>query len=156
MAKNFFSDEWTEITPETWKWIMWDNANQEVIGWIYDLREEEFTDKNTGETRTNLVAYMVSPEEEYIRFIVPTDLRLKIDNLNDKRIKAKLQWSDILIRIIYNGKVRTSKGYEVKTFRVQAKKGKMPKKIADNIPDLPSQSSIFDDDTDLEIEGFEP
>jgi len=140
-----FSEEWEEVQVVNWQWVMWDEPNEEVIGWIVDIREEEFNDKITGEIRTNLVCYMATDNGKHIRFIIPTDLRNKLNSINDKRIKAKREWEDLMLKIIYQGKVDTSKGYKVKTFKVFVKKAKMPKRIADDIPELPTS----------EIEGLE-
>jgi len=140
-----FSADWEEVQAVSWQWVMWDKPNEEVIGWIVDMREEEFTDKTTGEVRKNLVCYMATSDSKHVRFIVPTDLRNKLETINDRRIKAKREWRDIMMKIIYQGKVETSKGYKVKVFKVLVKKTEMPKQIADDIPELPS----------LEIEGLD-
>jgi hypothetical protein len=140
-----FSDDWEEIQPVIWQWIMWDNEGEEVTGWIVEVRQEEFTDKQTGEVRTNLVCYMVKENGECVRFIVPTDLRIKLTALDEKRAKAKREWKDLMLKIVYKGKVDTSKGYKVKTFKVLAKKAEMPKELTDNIPELPT----------LDIEGLD-
>ena len=140
-----FSEDWEEVQTNNWQWIMWENVNDEVIGWIIESREEEFSDKNTGEIRKNLVIYMVTSDGKHVRFIAPVDLRYKIDTVNDKRLKAKLEWTDIMLKIVYNGKVKTAKGYQVKTFKVFTKKATIPKQLIDDIPELPA----------LDIEGLD-
>ena len=137
-----FSEEWEEVQAISWEWIMWNEKGEEAIGWIVELRDEEFNDKTTGEVRTNRVCYMATANGKHIRFIVPTDLRNKIEVINNKREKAKREWKDLMLKIVYQGKVDTSKGYKVKTFKVFVKKAKMPKQIADSIPELPTIGSI--------------
>jgi len=132
-----FSEDWEEVQAVSWEWIMWNEEGETVTGWIVDIREEDFQDKTTGESRKNPVAYMATENGKHVRFILPTDLRTKLDALNEKRMKAQADWKDILIRIIYNGKAETSKGYKVKTFRVLAKRAEMPTEIANDIPELP-------------------
>jgi len=140
-----FSADWEEVQAISWQWIMWSEKGEEVIGWIVDMREEDFEDKQTGEIRKNLVCYMATSDGKHVRFIVPTDLKSKLNIINDRRIKSKREWKDIMMKIIYQGKVETSKGYKVKTFKVLVKKAEMPKQIADDIPELPS----------LDIEGLD-
>jgi len=140
-----FSEDWEEVQTNNWQWIMWDSPNEEVIGWIIELRDEDFTDKQTGEVRKNLVCYMITGDNKHIRFIVPTDLKNKFDAINDKRIKASLEWTDIMLKIVYNGKVKTAKGYQVKTFKVFTRKATIPKQLIDDIPELPT----------LDIEGLD-
>jgi hypothetical protein len=145
-----FSENWEEIQVNDWEWIMWSEKGEEVIGWIVGLREEEFSDKE-GNLRPNLVCYMATPDEKYVRFIVPTDLRKKLEILNTKREKAHRNWDEILIKIVYTGKTTTSKGFQVKIFNVLAKKENMPEEIASNIPAVPNISdehSASNDDND--------
>lgn len=139
-----FSDEWEEIQPVIWQWIMWDTPNQKVLGWVVELRTEEFTDKQTGEKRENLVCYMITPMGESVRFIVPTDLRIKLNDLNDKRIKAKADWLDIMVKITYTGKAKTLKGYEIKTFSLKVKRNPIPDELKKQIPELPSSTNDED------------
>jgi len=137
-VNNFdFSEEWEEVQAVSWEWIMWNEKGEEVIGWVVELRDEEFTDKETGEVRTNRVCYMATNDNRYIRFITPTDLRNKLQIINERREKAQRDWSEILLKITYNGKVPTAKGYEVKTFSVKVKRQNMPEHINGNIPELP-------------------
>ncbi len=148
-----FSDDWEEIQPAIWQWVMWDTPNQEIVGWIIHLRMEEFTDKQTGEKRENLVCYMLTTSGDSVRFIVPTDLKIKIDTLDEKRKKANREWADLMLKIVYTGKSKTLKGYEIKTFKVMTKKAPIPDKLKEYIPELPStegELSILEDLTDNE------
>jgi len=88
---------------------------------------------------------MATADAKHVRFIVPTDLKNKLETINDRRMKAKREWKDLMMKIIYQGKVNTAKGYKVKTFKVLVKKAEMPKQIADDIPELPT----------IDIEGLE-
>jgi hypothetical protein len=133
-----FSDEWEEIQDVNWKWFMWNEPNTELIGWVLTLRDEELMDKKTGEIRKNLICYFITSTDEYLRFIVPTDLKFKLDKVNDRRLKVNADWEDVMLKIVYVGKEKTFKGYEIKRFKVYAKRSRIPDLILKRIPELPN------------------
>jgi hypothetical protein len=144
MEFNFdFSEDWEEVQAVNWEWIMWKEEGENVIGWIIEIKDEEFTDKDTGEVRTNRVCYMALPNGKFVRFITPTDLKTKLQILNERRESLDYNWSDIMVNITYNGKVQTSKGYEVKTFSVKVKKQSMPENIKEKLLNIDTNCIEF-------------
>jgi len=138
---SILNDDWKEVEAQDWNWVMWNEEGETLIGWLYHMQDEEFRDKTTGEIRTNLVAYMikVNPETndiDFVRFIVPTDLRRKFARIDAIKRKEGLDWNDIALNIEYNGKIETTKGYKVKSFSVKWKKASRPNI---EIPPLPGQ-----------------
>ncbi len=132
-----FSTGWEEIKPQIWQWIMWNEVGEKVIGWIVTIREEEFVDRRTGEVRTNQVCYMITPEKEAVRFIVPTDLRYKLETLNALLAQKKLGYDDVVVLIEYLGLEKTALGYNLKRFKVMRKLLHIPKDVKEAIPPLP-------------------
>jgi len=132
-------NDWTEINPNPWTWLVWENPNEKVTGWIVAIREETFNDKHTGELRQNPVCYFIDMERnvEPVRFIVPTDLRRKIEKLEESLKASNLTYDDVMVRITYIGKHKSPKGYEVKQFNLQAKREPIHDKIKEMIPELP-------------------
>jgi len=143
-----FSTGWEEVKPQLWQWIMWNDKGEQVIGWIVALRDEEFTDKNTGEVRTNPVCYMITPEKEAVRFIIPTDLRYKLETLDDLLKRENLKHEDVAVLIVYEGMEKTASGYNLKRFTLKRKKAPIPKEIKEAIPPLPEsdedETNMFD------------
>lgn len=142
-----FNDGWEDVQPDLWEWVMW-NDPSDLIGWIVEVREEPFIDKNSGEERRNLVCYLATPEKRYVRFIVPTDLRYKLDALNHWLKRDNLEYRNVALRIVYKGMEKTTRGYNIKRFELKRKKLEIPKDVEDNIPPLPPLS---DDDDDNEV-----
>jgi len=144
-----FSTGWEDVKPLLWEWIMWNEKGEQVIGWIVAIRDEEFTDKNTGEVRTNPVCYMITPEKEAIRFIVPTDLRFKLEALKHLLDKEKLGYSDVVVLIGYEGMEKTASGYSLKRFTLKRKKVSIPEDVKEAIPPFPENG--HQDDVEFEF-----
>lgn len=140
-----FSTGWEEVKTQLWEWIMWNDKGEQVIGWITTVRDEPFIDKNTGEVRTNQVCYMITPEKEAVRFIVPTDLRYKLDALDHILKQEKLTYKDVAVLIEYHGMEKTASGYNLKRFTLKRKVAPIPKEIKEAIPPLPNLEEDVDD-----------
>jgi len=129
--------KWFDIQPiSVWEWFKWDTPPKKLTGWIYKIREEEFV-KDDGETIKNQVVYFITEDKEYIRFVIPTDLRLKLENLEKILEAEEKEFDDIILLIAYTEDITTSKGYTIKKFELKGSFEKIPEDYIADVPTLP-------------------